>query len=48
MQSEEHRRQTLRTLEKAVEKDKTTSHVGGFSDLGLVHHLNIIQVNVIT
>ena len=36
MQSEEHRRQTLRTLEKAVEKDKTTSHVGGFSDLGLV------------
>lgn len=36
MQSEEHRRQTLRTLEKAVEKDKTTSHVGGFSELGLV------------
>ena len=36
MKSEEHQRQTLRTLEKAVEKDKTTSHVGGFSDLGLV------------
>ncbi|MDG1292894.1 MAG: Rne/Rng family ribonuclease, partial [Pseudomonadales bacterium] len=29
MKSEEHQRQTLRTLEKAVEKDKTTSHVGG-------------------
>ena len=36
MKSEEHQRQTLRILEKAVEKDKTTSHVGGFSDLGLV------------
>lgn len=36
MQSEEHRRQILRTLEKAIEKDKTTSHVGGFSELGLV------------
>ena len=36
MQSEEHQRQTLRTLEKAIEKDKTTSHVGNFSDLGLV------------
>lgn len=36
MSSEEHQRQILRTLEKAIEKDKTTSHVGGFSELGLV------------
>ncbi len=36
MQSEEHRRQILRTLEKAIERDKTTSHVGAFSELGLV------------
>lgn len=36
MQSEEHRRQILRTLEKSIEKDKTTFHICGFSELGLV------------
>lgn len=36
MHSDEHKRQVLRTLEKAVKKDRSTVNVGYFSDLGLI------------
>lgn len=36
MESEEHRRQVLRTLEKVLAKDNTKTSVGSFSELGLI------------